>query len=138
MKQTIFFLLSAALHFLPLHAQHRVLNTVYFAKNKCYVPQKYTPLLKQLASLANADTCTIVKIIGYASATGQAKHNYALSQQRALTVYQALKKYGVTDTAKIHLDWVGDVPETYDLHLTGAHTLQPCVDIVLLFKYKGE
>ena len=138
MKHIASLLLLTGLHFLPLHAQHRVLNTIYFEKNKCYVQQKYTPLLKQLATLANADTCTIVKIIGYADTTGQAKHNYALSQQRAATVYQALKNYGVTDSAKIRLDWMGDVNETYDLHLTGAHTQQRCVDIVVMFKYKGE
>lgn len=138
MKQPILALLLTGLYFLPLHAQHRVLNTIYFSKNKYAVPVKYTPLLKQLATLANADTCTIVKIIGYASAAGQAKHNYALSQQRALAVYQGIKQYGFSDTTKIRLDWVGAVPETYDLHLPGAHTQQPCVDIVLLFKYKEE
>lgn len=138
MKQPLVVLLLASLYFLPLHAQHRVMNTIYFGKNNSYVQQKYTPLLKQLATLAHADSCTLVKIMGYASPVGKAKHNYTLSQQRALAVYQGIKKYGFTDTAKIRLDWVGNVPETYDLHLPGAHIQQPCVDIVLLFKYKGE
>ncbi len=111
------------------------MSTIYFEKASYRIDKKYTPLLKELADKIHSDSCSIIRIIGYADPTGSKHYNEYISEKRANAVYNSLLSYVVIDTAKIrvHIESNGDSEEWYDLHLKGAHVQERCVDILLEF-----
>ena len=117
-------------------SQSDLLRTVYFGNNSYHVSQKYAPLLTELANIIKADSCSIIRIIGYADPTGSIDYNEYLSEKRADAVYHSLLSFVKIDTVKIrvHIESNGDSAEWYDLHLKGAHIQQRCVDILLEFR----
>ncbi len=57
--------------------------TVYFGNGKTEVEPKYVPQLQALAEKANGIQGYMIEVKGYASATGSAEVNQALSEERA-------------------------------------------------------
>ena len=138
------FILSIVLALLLNGLQHsfcqsRLMKSIYFEKGSSKVNKKYTTLLKGLADKIRSDSCSIIRIIGYADPTGSKDYNEYISENRANAVYHSLLSYVKIDITKIrvHIESNGDSDEWYDLHLKGAHIRQRCVDIVLEFVEPG-
>ena len=117
---------------------HEELYTINFENNSSRIDVKYEHYLKGLAKAFSSDSCRMIKIIGYADASGTKEYNDIISEKRANTVYNYLISHGKIDTNKINVQWQGESDEFYDLHLPNAHVLQRSVDIWVLFNNKKK
>jgi outer membrane protein OmpA-like peptidoglycan-associated protein len=68
--------------------------TIYFANGKTDVDQQYIPQLQALAQKAQGIQGYMIEVKGYASATGNAAKNQALSEDRADNVSHVLIQQG--------------------------------------------
>ncbi len=115
------------------YAQSRIVRTFYFELNSYTLNKKYVSEIKNLAKIANTDSCTLIRIIGYADTTGSHKRNDILSRKRAYSVFKALLYFEDISLKKFKIDWNGDSEEWYDLHFKGAHIMERCVDVSFQF-----
>lgn len=117
---------------------HDHLYTIHFKNNSSRIEEKYEPLLKRLAKAFSADSCQMIKIIGYADSSGTEEYNDIISEKRVNSVYNYLLSRGQIDTSKVYLQWQGESDEFYDLHLPKAHVLERSVDIWVIFNNKKK
>ena len=120
------------------HSSRRSGRVASYEKNSSRIDKKFVPFLKGLAKALSADSCRMIKIIGYADVSGTKKYNDIISEKRANSVYNYLLSRGQIDTNKIYLQWQGESDEVYDLHIPNAHVLQRSVDIWVLFNNKRK
>ena len=125
----------------PAISQTQIVRSVYFTNNSFSIPEKYKPMLKQLALQCASDSCTRIKIYGYADTTGSEEYDDYLSKKREEAVYDFMLSSGKFDTALVYRDVLGKGGDLYDLHFPQAHLYHRCVDIKVEFykvKHKLE
>jgi outer membrane protein OmpA-like peptidoglycan-associated protein len=139
MRHFILILCSFITCFQVVFAQgHAELFTINFKNNSSRIEEKYEPLLKRLAKEFSADSCQMIKIIGYADSPGTEEYNDMISEKRVNSVYNYLLSRGQIDTNKVYMQWMGESDEGYDLHLENAHILERSVDIWVVFNNKKK
>lgn len=113
------------------YCQNGYLKSIYFKTNSSTIEDRFKPLLKKIAAQMKADTSAHLKLIGYADPSGSEDYNDWLSEQRANSVLNFIMKYVSIDKDKIHVEWLGESSDVFDLHLPKSNFQKRCVDIWL-------
>lgn len=110
-------------------------HSIRFEHNSQTISSSGKRVLDSLAIMLNAQQFQLMKIIGIADTTGSPLYNVVLSKKREEAVERYLKKRISLPNEKLYVTWLGeDTDGVYDLHFSGIHAQERCVDILVYLK----
>lgn len=109
---------------------------VLFANNSTEISPLFITQVRTMAEFLTAYPDTSIELQGFASKTGNAEHNLALSKQRATNVRKALISYGVSHT-RIKTVGFGDTITAAEGNTDTTHALNRRV-VATVVGFHGE